>query len=282
MKDQAKLIAAVASNASSLVWLVFIGSCISMQAQTPRTLTKKVIPESITNSDTWNLEGDKPHPLVDPYTLEFVALEAKVTTPNGNGWRHEYKISKNERTAMTNSYEHFSADIKVDLSNGGKVIVAQFHAKDLGTIMKLYVADTSESGIGDSHPSDGVFGVYVRIRNEAGNEEKKALGTIRSGEHFSFEVINDYGKVSVSAFDKSLTTVVKDDSAAYLKFGNYLQSQYPDGCKNCGKKGNSDSFAACYQDIGITEAKITMTNVSYERILGRADKATKTKHLDPS
>lgn len=233
---------------------------------TPTPSTGSAIPSNIIDGSLYDLEGEKPHPLVDSDTLEFVALEAKVTTPNGNGWRHEYKIKEDLRVAMTDTYEYFAAKIKVDLSDGGKVIVAQHHAGDTGTIMKLYVADSSESDIGESIPGNGIFGVYVRIRNTDGDEEKKALGTIQSGDSFSFEVVNNYGVVSVSAFGKELETEVEDDSASYLKFGNYLQSQYPDGNKDCGEHGDSDSFAECFDDIGITTSKITMTNVTYERI----------------
>jgi hypothetical protein len=224
------------------------------------------IPSNITDGSLFDLEGDSPHPLVDSKTLEFVPLEAQITTENGNGWRHEYKIKSSERVAMTDTYEYFKANIKVDLSDGGKTIVAQHHASDTGTIMKLYIADSSESDIGESIPDNGIFGVYVRIRNTSGVEEKKALGTIQSGDSFSFEVINDYGVVSVTAFGETLETEVEDDSESYLKFGNYLQSQYPNGSVDCGEAGDSDSFEECYGDIGITTAKITMTDVSYTRI----------------
>jgi len=180
--------------------------------------------------------------------------------------RHEYKIASDRRIAMTDTYELFRATIKADLSTGGKTIVAQHHAGDTGTIMKLYIADSSESGFYDSVAANGIFDVYVRILNTSGVEEKKPLGTIRTGDTFSFEVINNYGVVKVSAFGENLETEVEDDSASYLKFGNYLQSQYPQGSEDCGTPGDSGSFADCYDDIGITEAKITMTNVSYERI----------------
>lgn len=224
------------------------------------------IPSLITDGSLWDLEGDNPHPLVDACTLEFVPLEAQVTTPNGHGWRHEYKIKSSERVAMTDVYEDFQATIKVDMSTGGKTIVAQHHASDTGTIMKLYVADSSESGFFDSTAANGIFDVYVRIRNTSGVEEKAPLGTIQSGDSFTFRVINDYGVVEVEAFGLSLETEVEDDSASYLKFGNYLQSQYPNGSVDCGEPGDSDSFEQCYDDIGITESKITMTNVSYTRI----------------
>ena len=68
----------------------------------------------------------------------------------------------------------------------------------------------------------------------------------------------------IEAFGQSLQTEVQDDSASYLKFGNYLQSQNPYGSVDCGESGNSASFAQCYEDLGITEAKITMTDVTYE------------------
>ena len=152
------------------------------------------------------------------------------------------------------------------MSRGGKTIIAQHHAGDTGTISKVYVADTSESGFDDSKHSNGVFDVYVRLRNTSGNEEKFAFGTIRSGDSFNLKVVNNYGDVEVSALGRSFGIPVEDDSESYFKFGNYLQSQDPDGSKNCGKKGNSNSFKECYEDLGIETSTVTMTNVSYERI----------------
>ena len=233
---------------------------------TPTPTNGSAIPSKITDGSLFDLEGSSPHPLINSSTLSFVPLQAQVTTSNGNGWRHEYKIKSSLRVAMADTYELFKATIKVDMSTGGKTIVAQHHASDTGTIMKLYVSDSSESGFDDSTASNGIFDVYVRIRNTSGVEEKKPLGTIRSGDSFSFEVINNYGTVTVSAFGKNLTTEVEDSSESYLKFGNYLQSQYPQGSVDCGNSGDSDSFAECYRDIGITKSTVTMTNVSYTRI----------------
>lgn len=223
------------------------------------------IPSIITDGQLWDLEGSDPHPLVDADTLVFVPLEAQHTTPNGNGWRHEYKIRQGLRIAMTDTYEDFQATVKVEMSAGGKTIVAQHHAGGLGTIMKVYVSDTSERGFFDSQAANGVFDVYVRMRNTAGIEEKFALGTIESGDSFALRVINNYGLVRVEAFGAAFELQVEDDSASYLKFGNYLQSQHPIGSVKCGEPGNSDSFAACYEALGITEARVTMTDVSYVR-----------------
>ena len=234
----------------------------------PSEENKSEIPELITDSELWDLEGDEPHPLVDPYTLVFLPLEAQYTSPNGSGWRQEYKIASDQRVGMSETYEDLQATAKIDMSDGGKTIIAQHHAGDTGTIMKLYVADSSESGFYDSVPANGIFDVYVRMLNTSGVEEKMPLGTIKSGDTFSFRVINNYGVVSVSAFGETMEIEVEDDSASYLKFGNYLQSQYPDGNIKCGEKGNTDSFSECYKDIGITEAKVTMTDVSYKRFEG--------------
>jgi len=223
------------------------------------------IPAKITNGDLWTLEGSSPNPLVNAQTLVFVPLQAQYTSPNGNGWRHEYKISKYYRTAMTSIQEVFQANVKVDMSVGGKTIIAQHHAGGLGTIMKVYVADSSESGFDDSSASNGIFDVYVRLRNTSGVEEKYALGTIRSGGNFDLKIVNNYGLVSVGAFGKSFEVRVENDSSSYLKFGSYQQSQDPDGNSKCGTKGNSSSFAACYARLGITQSKVTMTNVNYTR-----------------
>lgn len=227
----------------------------------------KPIPSNILDGKLWELEGKKPHPLVNPYTLEFVPLKTRHTTPNGNGWRHEYKIKENHRGAMSGIYEEFQATVRVDMSNGGKTIVAQHHASNTGTLMKLYVADSKEGGLtgGDGKPANGVFDVYVRLRDTAGNEKKKSLGTIRSGDSFTLRVLNNYGKVTVKVDGHSFTLRVKDDPKSYLKFGNYLQSQDPRTNQDCGDKGDEKSFEQCYKKFGITKAKVTMTNVSYTR-----------------
>lgn len=225
-----------------------------------------VIPDIILNGTLWDVEGLNPHPLVDPETLVFVPLETQYMTPNGNGWRHEFKIKKSLRIAMTDTYEEFKATIKVDMSAGGKTIVTQYHAGGTGTIMKVYVSDTSEKGFFDSQAANGIFDVYVRLKNTAGVERKFPLGTIESGDSFSLWVVNNYGLVRVQAFDEAVEMQVQDSEGSFLKFGNYLQSQSPIGNVNCGEKGNSDSFAACYEQLGISESTVTMTDLVYTRM----------------
>ena len=95
------------------------------------------------------------------------------------------------------------ATVKVEMSDGGKTIISQHHASDTGTISKVYVSDTDESGFNDSVAGNGIFDVYVRLRNTSGNEEKFALGTITSGESFNLRVVNNYGDVDVSALGNS-------------------------------------------------------------------------------
>ncbi|ASM48884.1 hypothetical protein PESP_a0658 [Pseudoalteromonas espejiana DSM 9414] len=223
------------------------------------------IPSSIASGSIFDLEGDNPNPLVNNSTLVFVPLEAQHITPNGNGWRHEYKVKESLRVAMTQSYEVFEATVKVEMSDGGKTIISQHHASDTGTISKVYVSDTDESGFNDSVAGNGIFDVYVRLRNTSGNEEKYALGTITSGESFNLRVVNNYGDVDVSALGNSFGIPVEDDSESYFKFGNYLQSQDPNTLDKCGEPGNSNSFKNCFEDLGITQSKVTMTNVSYTR-----------------
>ena len=223
------------------------------------------IASNITDGSIFDLEGDNPNPLVNSDTLEFVPLEARHITPNGNGWRHEYKVKESARVAMTETYEVFEATVKVEMSDGGKTIISQHHASDTGTISKVYVSDTDESGFDDSVAGNGIFDVYVRLRNTSGNEEKHALGTITSGGSFNLKVVNNYGDVDVTALGTTFGIPVEDDSESYFKFGNYLQSQDPYTLDECGESGNSDSFEECFKDLGITKSKVTMTNVSYTR-----------------
>ena len=208
----------------------------------------------------WEAEG------VDPRhgdTMVFDALREKRVTPNGNGWRHELKIKVPQRVGMTEIYEDFEARVKVDMSSGGKTIVAQHHAGDTGTIVKLYVADTKEKRLIDSRPNNGVFDVYVRLAREDGSgEEKRALGTIKTGDSFNLRITNDKGMVTVSAFDKTFSLRVRDSSKSYLKFGNYLQAQDPyTNRKVKSKKG----WAKFYRDAKITTSVMTFSNIKHVR-----------------
>ncbi|WP_299262989.1 carbohydrate-binding protein [uncultured Psychrosphaera sp.] len=212
----------------------------------------------------WDLEGGDND--LDPVvgdSMVFDALAAQHVTPNGNGWRHELKIKSDERVAMTELYENFQSNIKLDISDGSKMIVAQHHASDTGTIMKLYVSDTSESGFDDSVANNGIFDVYVRLAKEDGSgEEKQALGTIRSGDNFDFQVINDHGFVTVNAMGETFSLTIEDSSESYLKFGNYLQAQ---DAESGDDVDDSADWADFYSDAGITESVLTFTNLSYER-----------------
>ena len=210
----------------------------------------------------WELEGYDP---IVGNTMMFDALIAQHTTSSGSGWRHELKIKSSERVAMTESYEDFSANVRLDLSTGSKTIISQFHASDTGTIMKLYVADSSETGFYNSIANDGIFDVFVRLLNVDGTgEQKKALGTIESGDNFDFQVINDHGYVTVTALGETFSLQIEDSPASYLKFGNYLQAQ---DAVTGDKVESADDFAQFYADAGIIESEATFTNINYERII---------------
>ena len=221
------------------------------------------IPSIITDGSLFDLEGSSPNPLVNDTTLVFVPLETQFTTSGGGGWRHEYKIKKSERKAMYSTYEEFSATYKVELSDGSKTIIAQHHGTEISTLMKLYVADSSESGFIDSEANNGIFDVYVRLRGTNGSEQKFALGTVTSGESFDVTMVNNYGTVKVTAFGEEAELKVENDDITYFKFGNYLQSQDPVTREDCGTRGDSESWADCYDDFGITTSKVTLTDVSY-------------------
>ncbi|GAA61428.1 hypothetical protein P20652_3305 [Pseudoalteromonas sp. BSi20652] len=220
------------------------------------------IPSIITNGQLFELEGNR-NPLVNSQSLVFVPLVTKHTTSNGGGWRHEYKIKPSERKRMYSTTESFSAKYKVEMSAGAKTIIAQHHGSDTSTLMKVYIADSNESNLIDSRPKNGVFDVYARLRGQ--NDSKETvfpLGTIRSGESFTLSMENNRGVVKIRAFNRTAELKVKDDNSAYFKFGNYLQSQDSRG-NDCGTRGDSESFADCFDDLGITKSKITLTDVSY-------------------
>jgi hypothetical protein len=212
----------------------------------------------------FEVEGNNPY--VADGTLRFSALESKYKSPNGNGWRNEVKIKEELRKNMAKTYEDFSADVKVTLSKGAKTIVAQHHEDGLGTIVKVYVADTRDDPDENQNAisADGIFDVFVRITRMNGGKKEEvttSFGTIRSGETFRLDVSNHNGNISVTALGRTVTEKAKDAPGAYFKFGDYLQAQNPITMKKCSR----DAFEKCYKDAGITQSVIEMTNVVYTR-----------------
>jgi len=232
------------------------------------------IPSYITDGTLFELEGETPHPLINDYTLQFLPLEAQVATTNGNGWRHEYKIDQPHRLPMGATYERFEATYTVSMSDGAKSIITQYHG-DSPTLMKLYYADTAEDGLIDSVGGNGIFDLYVRLRSVElnGGEDVFAFGTLQAGDTFNVIVENNYGEVSVTALGQTITRTVMETPTDYLKFGNYLQAQittdedHPYGGEKCSALEPPLGFVECYEMLGITESVVSLTNVTYERIV---------------
>lgn len=223
--------------------------------------------------------GEEDHIIsLSPIEMTFDALAAQHVTENGNGWRHELKIksSGDYRVGMTEVYEEFKATITATLDDGAKTIVAQHHAADTATITKLYIADLDEGGFenapdgteSDSVAMNGVFDVYIRLADpDSDGETKHLLTTIRSGESFEFEEINDHGVVTVTINGMSLDPISVDDSSeSYFKFGNYQQAQNPETGEKLASGDADDDYAGFYAEYFDT-SEITFTKMSYTRTL---------------
>jgi len=215
---------------------------------------------------------------LSPIEMTFDALSAKHVTDNGNGWRHELKIksSGGYRVGMTEVYEEFKAKITAHLDDGAKTIVAQHHADTTDTITKLYIADLDEGGFenapdgteSDSVAMNGIFDVYIRLAKADGSgETKHLLTTIRSGESFEFEEVNDHGTVTVTINGQSLSPITVDDSSeSYFKFGNYQQAQNPETNDKLAS-GDADGDFADFYEKYFDISEITFTEMSYTRTL---------------
>jgi hypothetical protein len=208
----------------------------------------------------FDVEGNSP--FVTSTLLRFDPLASKYVTPNGHGWRNELTIKEDIRTYLYKTYEHFSADIAVNLSKGSKTIISQFHGSGTGTLVKVYLSDTSESGFYNSQSTDGIFDVYVRMLGTDGKERKYPLGVIKSGASMHLDIVNNHGDVTVTALGNSARQQVKDGSGAFFKFGNYLQAQDPDTMEQVE---NSDDFAYFYSSHNITTSILDFTKVTYVR-----------------
>ena len=232
-----------------------------------------VDPNDVFDFTTWEVEGESP--ITRDGEFSFDALDQCVVTPNSNGCRHEMKVLESERFGLTEQYEYFKATIQPDLSSGADTIVVQHHPGGTGTLAALYLSDRSnpygfqdvENGIA----YDGVFDVFVTVRTPGTLENQAViLGTVQSGESFDYEVINDHGSMTITAFDKSVKIQPADSAISYLKFGNYLQAIDPDSGERINLErplGPEDraNFLGYYADFGIDRAVVVFRDVQYSR-----------------
>ena len=212
--------------------------------------------------ELFDLEGgdDDLSPYQSNGQLVFDALQARHVTSGGNGWRHELKKDSDLRVDMWDTAETLRADVTIDISDGGKVIFAQYHGSS-GTIVKLYLSDTDESSHYDSIPNNGIFDVYARVReNGESGEQLFNFGTTENGDSFEFYLSADDGEVTMSALGRTAEYEVIDKSKSYLKFGSYSQAVNP---TDSDDKYSSSEWEDFYDDFDITKAKVTFSNVEY-------------------
>ena len=239
-----------------------------------------VDPNTVFDYSIWALEGD--NPITRDGLLAFHALEQCVVTPNGNGCRHEQKIQTSARFGLTEQYERFSADINATLSPGSETIVAQHHPEGTGTLTALYLSDTSTPveypNVVNGVPNDGIFDVYVLIRNGLVDADGTVLndafilGTIESGDTFNFEVINDHGEITMTGLGRTGTVTSADSSNSFFKFGNYHQARDPVNRERIVLEKPLDDaakplFRAYYSSYNITESTLVFSDVYYERVI---------------
>ena len=235
-----------------------------------------VDPDSVFDFSIWEVEGESP--ITRDGLMAFDALEQCVITPNGNGCRHEQKVQESERYGLTEQYERFSASIEASLSRGSETIVVQHHPESTGTLSALYISDNYllndypdvENGVA----SDGIFDVYVTVRRPDGtrNNDVVILGTVRSGQAFNYEVINDHGRLTMTGLGSTATVTSADSSSSYLKFGNYQQARdaFTRDRLELNKPHPPEArgtFLDYYAENGFTESRIVFRNVFYQRIL---------------
>ena len=233
-----------------------------------------VDPNSVFDFTIWDVEGE--NPVQRDGTLRFDALDQCVVTPNGNGCRHEVKVLESERFGLTEQYEFFSAEITANLSRGSETIVGQHHPEETGTLAALYLSDTQDraDGVENGIARDGVFDVFATVRRPGGGRDNETVvfGTVRNGEAFSYQVINDHGEMIISMLGQTVRLQSADSSESYFKFGNYLQARDPvtlvrqDLDKPLGPEDRA-AFIDYYRSKGITESVVDFRNIQYSRTI---------------
>ena len=231
-------------------------------------------PNSVFDFTIWDVEGE--NPVQRDGTLSFDALEQCVVTPNGNGCRHEVKVLESERFGLTEQYEFFSAEITANLSRGSETIVAQHHPEETGTLAALYLSDTQDraDGVENGVARDGIFDVFATVRRPGGGRDNETVvfGTVRNGEPFNYQVINDHGEMIITMLGRTVRLQSADSSESYFKFGNYLQARDPvtlvrqDLDKPLGPEDRA-AFLDYYRSKGITESVVDFRNIQYSRTI---------------
>lgn len=197
-------------------------------------------------------------------SFNFDALSNPTYTENGNGPRSELKIDEDERVGISETDETFSAKITPTMSDGARASFAQFKVGSEATLL-IYISDGQRRGdLDNDEPGDGIFNIYAQF-DEGDDEKYFDFGTIESGETFDFSFDKDGRDITIKVDDVEEELKFDDsDDDVMFKFGNYTQSQDPNGSGNLTDGGSKEAVDEL-ADVGITESKINFNSVDYER-----------------
>jgi hypothetical protein len=216
----------------------------------------------------FELEGATPYPSPYAGTLNFSAFSSRHDSGHGHGYRNELKVASKQRQTADQTREHFSARVTIDLPDGAKTIVAQYHGEGLDTLVKVYVQDTADAKGLDGKAGNGVFDVLVRILGTDGKEVTTAMGAVRSGDSFDLDIrfANREAVVAVKtdkgAVQTALTKVKADNRNIYFKFGDYLQARDPDTDAHTIVAAKWDAY---YLKNRIDRSRISFSGTVFER-----------------
>ena len=217
----------------------------------------------------FELEGATPYPAPYAGTLNFSAFSSRHDSGHGHGYRNELKVAAKQRQTADQTREHFAARVTIDLPDGAKTIIAQYHGEGLDTLVKVFVQDTADAKGLDGKAGNGVFDVLVRILGTDGKEVTTAMGAVRSGEGFDLDIrfANREAVVAVKtdkggAIQTALTKVKADNRNIYFKFGDYLQARDPDTDAHTIIAAKWDAY---YLKNRIDHSRISFSNTMFER-----------------
>ena len=229
----------------------------------PSTISGPAMPQADFEQH-FETEGNSPYQADGSQV--FDAFSSDVRTENGNGIRNENKIKEEDRVAMSESNESFSATITPDVSPGSQAIISQWHGAEEGALVKLYLDDqgpnAQPSGTENGVAGDGIFDVYTRYTDSSGEEQFISHGTIKEGESLDVAFDKQGNDFSANVNGTSADFTVIDDPEVYFKYGMYLQTKDPEtGDKAKPNDGGMDILA----DNNITQAAATFENANFTR-----------------
>ena len=145
---------------------------------------------------------------------------------------------------MYKTAEKLKAKVKLNLSNGAKTIISQYHELGTSTLIILIISDTYNKKLENGIANDGIFDISVNYKDIDGKITTLSLGIVKNNDILNYEMENRFGEVRIRINDREVVFKTRTQKR-YLKFGGYLQAKDPYTNRQAGR----DKYEEFYKKI---------------------------------